>query len=155
MEPKFATRDAFNVMGVLNRIKPDAADYEGIWCNQFDPVQDQVKAFSTGEGHYGVYFASDEPGLVNMVAGMEVGDVDEAPEGLVVHTVPAAEYAVFECALDAIGLTWAAIYNEWLPGSDQYEEDESKACFDYFPPGIETGQGIVSIHVPLKARGSD
>lgn len=154
MEPKFITKEAFNVMGIMARIKPDAADYQAIWSGQFDPVHDQVRAFSTSEGYYGVYFATDEPGMVDMLAGMAVGSADTVPEGLVVRIVPAAEYAVFECAMDALRPTWGAIYGRWLPSSEQHEQDETKACFEFFPPGSETGESPVLIHVPLKGKTS-
>ena len=154
MEPKIITRETFDVMGVLDRVDPHTADYEAIWRDQFDPVHDRVQPYSTDEGYYGVYFATDEPGLVDMVAGMAVGDVDDVPEGLTVRTIPGGQYAVFECGMDAIGPTWGAIYSEWLPASEQYEEDGTRACFEYFPPGSETGQMLLSIFVPLRPKGS-
>jgi predicted transcriptional regulator YdeE len=153
MQPDFINREAFSVMGILNRIDPMTADYQAIWGGQFGPVHDQVKAQSTDQGCYGVYFATDEPGMADMLAGMAVGAVADVPEGLVLREVPTATYAVFECAMDALGPTWAAIYEEWLPASDQYEEDETKACLEYFPPGAEDGRAPVLIHVPVKNKG--
>jgi predicted transcriptional regulator YdeE len=154
MEPKIVTREAFNVMGVLTRIKPDATDYQSIWCNRFDPVHDEVKAFSAGDGYYGVYYGTSEPGMVDFVAGMMVGDVATVPEGLVLRIVPAAEFAVFECPMQALGATWGAIYREWLPSSKEYVGDETKACFEYFPPETEGGEIGAVIWVPVKPRGS-
>jgi predicted transcriptional regulator YdeE len=61
---------------------------------------------------------------------------------------------VFQCGLDAIGPTWQAVYNDWLAKSVEYEyeEDETRASFEYFPPGGGEEKALVSINVPLKAK---
>ena len=152
MEASLVTRPRFSVLGVQTRINPWEADYPGIWANQYMPHDAVVRKLAEGEGHYAVYFAAGEPGKVDMLAGMMVGDVEAVPPGLALRGVPAAQYAVFECTMNEIGSTWKAIYDSWLPGSVDYEGDDSKACFEYFPPGSERGMAPVSIHVALKSR---
>jgi predicted transcriptional regulator YdeE len=149
MEPKITTRESFTVLGVLNRIDPMSADYSTIWEKQFMPYHDTIRALANDTGYFGVYFGTEEPGKVDFIAGMSVGAVDHVPEGLVMREVPTAQYAVVDCGMDAIGPTWGFIYGEWLQKSDRYTEATEKACFEYFPPGIEKGEGKVSIHVPV------
>lgn len=152
MEPAVVTRQTFNVLGVQSRIDPRTADYRSIWEKQFEPHHDFVRRLATEPGYYGMYFPSEVPGKVDFIAGMAVADTGEIPRGLVVREVPVAQYAVFECKMDAIGSTWEKIYGGWLADSEQYAEDESKACFEYFPPGADEGKALVSIHVPLRAK---
>jgi len=152
MEPRLVTRQAFKVLGVQSRIDPTRADYHSIWEKRYMPHHDVVLKLAKEEGYYGIYFSSEVPGKVDFLAGMAVGDVGKIPDDLVLREVPAAQYAVFECQMDAIGPTWQTIYNSWLANSEQYAEDESKACFEYFPPVADEGKTPVSINVPLKTK---
>jgi predicted transcriptional regulator YdeE len=149
MEPKIITRETFTVLGVQNRIDPMNTDYATIWEKQFMPHHDTIRALAVDPGYFGVYFGTEEPGEVDFIAGMSVGTVDTVPEGLVMRDVTATRYVVVECSMDTIGPTWGFIYGEWLAKSDTYAEDTEKACFEYFPPGIDKGEGKVSIHVPV------
>jgi predicted transcriptional regulator YdeE len=128
------------------------ADYRSIWEQQFEPHHDFVRKLATEQGYYGIYFPSKVPGKVDFIAGMAVAEDIKVPEDLVMREIPAARYAVLECKMDAIGSTWEAIYGGWLTDSEQYAEDESKACFEYFPPGADEGKALVSINVPLKSK---
>ena len=54
--------------------------------------------------------------------------------------------------MSGIAATWKAIYEDWLPRSDQYEEDKNQACFEYFPPDVEKGDCLVSIYAAVKPK---
>lgn len=149
MEPKIITRESFTVLGIQARIDPMKADYGMIWEKQFMPHHDAIRSLAIDAGYYGVYFGTEEPGKVDFIAGISVGPVEHVPEGLVIREISPAKYAVVECNMEAIGPTWGFIYGEWLPNADHYEEETQKACFEYFPPGTEKGEGQVSIHVPV------
>ena len=153
MEPvSIGRREVFRVLGIQVRIDPWSADYPGIWEKQYMPHDETVAALADGAGHYAVYFSCDEPGKVDMVIGRSVGDSPEVPEGLVCREVPAAQYAVFECAMNAIAATWKGIYDQWLAGSSDYQAAENAACFEYFPPGVPDGKAPVSIHVAVRPK---
>ncbi len=152
MEAEIVERSAFSVIGIQVRIAPCTADYPRIWEQQYMPHDAVVTALAAEEGHCAVYFSTDEPGKVDMVAGVIAGAVDSVPEGLVLREVPAAQYARFECGMDAIGATWQGIYSSWLPGNDEYAVDEGKACFELFPPGVHEGTAPIAIHVAVKAK---
>jgi predicted transcriptional regulator YdeE len=152
-EPTFVDRPAFTVMGVGVRINPMAADYDDIWMNQFEPRAAEIAPFAMDESAYGVYFPTDEEGMVEMVAGLSVAGVMEVPEGLVAREVPAAHEAVFECAMDAIGPAWGHIMGEWAMGSG-YVIDPTAPAFERFPPGSgPEGNVPVCIHVAVKGKG--
>ena len=133
MEPTFVDKPAFAVLGVLNSGDPTALDYGDIWGRQFASRAMDIGPVATERNAYGVYFATEQEGVVEMVAGMAVAIGQEPLEGLVVREVPAAAYAVFECTMAQIGPTWQAIEGEWLPASD-CEWDQAGACFELFPP---------------------
>ena len=149
MEPEIVTRDGFAVMGVVVRGNPTSMDYADIWGNQFMKYHDQVKALSTDEAYYGVYFETGEENVVDLVAGMAVGEVQDVPDGLVVREVPAATYAVFQCTVKTIGATWQAIMAEWLTTSE-YEYDASKTAFECYPPGTQDTDSPASVFVPIR-----
>jgi hypothetical protein len=75
--------------------------------------------------------------------------------GLVVREVPAATYAVFSCAVSAIGQTYASIFGEWRAKA-RCEVGESAPAFEQYPPADEPG-GPVRIHIPVldAIRGKD
>ena len=133
MEPTFVDKPAFAVLGVLNSGDPTALDYGDIWGRQFASRAMDIGPAATERNAYGVYFATEQEGVVEMVAGMAVAVGQEPLEGLVVREVPAATYAVFGCTMAEIGATWQAIEGEWAPTAD-YEIDHSAACFELFPP---------------------
>ncbi|NIR00939.1 MAG: hypothetical protein GTN78_12185 [Gemmatimonadales bacterium] len=126
-----------------------AADYGAIWEEQFDKQEEAVKALAKDEGYYGVFFPTEEPGVVDFVAGMAVRELPEVPAGLVAREVPEGEHAVAQCGIDAIGATWAFFDKQWMP-PPPYQQDPTSACFEYFPPGVHSGEALVSIHVRVR-----
>lgn len=152
MEPEFVDREPFRVMGVLVRCRPEAADFGDIWMNQFMSRHDEVAPHSTDGAYYGVDHMPDSEGLMEYVAGMAVGDVEAVPEGLVLREVVAARYAVFECTVGTIGEAYAHIHGMWLPSSEEYEFDDPKPGFEYYPPNTETNESPVFIHIPIRPR---
>lgn len=151
MEPIIVRRDRFTVMGVLAQVTPESADFEDIWLNQFMARHDEVRLHSTDGAYYGVCFWSGD-GAIDYIAGMAVGAVTTAPEGLVSREVPAATDAVFECTVATISQTYDFIHGEWLANS-KYDYDRSAPEFEHYPPGTETGESPVFIHIPARKRG--
>jgi predicted transcriptional regulator YdeE len=67
-----------------------------------------------------------------------------------VREVPAATYAVFACAVQSIGRTYAYIFGEWRSTSGQ-EIDPAKFVFEQYPPATETDAPVL-IHVPIREQ---
>jgi len=151
MEPVIRNSESFAVMGVQVRINPMQADYHGIWTNQFEPRQGEIRPHVCEDVGYGLYFPTEDQYLVDFVAGLPVAGVDTTPEGLVLREVPARLEAVFECSLHELGPTWHAIFSKWLPTSG-YEHDAPHPCYERFPPGCHEGTAPVTVHVAVSKR---
>jgi len=152
MQPTFVDKPGFAVMGVLNSGDPATLDYGDIWGNQFASRAMDIGPLATEKNAYGVYFATAQEGIVDMVAGMPVAIGTEALEGLVVREVPATTYALFPCKMAQISETWKAIEDEWLPSSE-YEWDQSGACFELFPPeSTDAPDSPLTIYVAVKKK---
>ena len=151
MEPEIVTRAESAVLGVTARINPTQADYREIWERRFMPRHAEIAARAVEKSYYGVYYGTDQPGLVDFVAGM-VADVGESvPEGLAHRVVPAGLYAKFRCTMGSIGPTWGAIYGQWLPAS-AYVEDEARPALEHYPPETMGPDSPVEIYVAVKAK---
>jgi predicted transcriptional regulator YdeE len=150
MEPKFADREPFTVMGLQRSFTPENEDFEAIW-KDFMEYHDQIAPHSTDAAYYGVCFGTEDEHVMEYVAGMAVGPVDSVPEGLVVRQVPAAQDAVFECTVATIHDTYEHIFHEWLPPAP-YEGDKAPA-FEHYPPNTTVGTSPVFIHIPVVSRG--
>lgn len=150
-EPRLQDREPFTVLGVKVRVNPMTADYRAIWGDLYGPHDDAVKPFSRDGCYYSVYFETEEEGKDDLVVGMAVEGVESAPEGLLLCQVPGGREAVFDCPVSAIGPTWHAIFEEWMPSSG-YRHDCDSAGFECFPPGADRGEVPVTIHVPVRKR---
>ena len=151
MEPRFVERDAFTVLGVQERFTPETEDFEGIW-KRFMRFHDQIHPHSTDQAYYGVCFGTEDEDAMDYVAGMAVPPGTECPEGLVIRDVPAARDAVFECTVQTIHDTYEFIHHTWI-GASPYVLDDPKPGFEQYPPGTESGDSPVFIHVPIRERG--
>jgi predicted transcriptional regulator YdeE len=149
MEPKFVDRKAFTVMGILVHAMPDKVNYKAVWEDQFMPHHDHIKAYSTDQAYYGVWFPHHEDGVPDYIAGMAVSEGAPAPEGVTAREVPASRYAVFECTMETIGQTYGYIYNTWLAASP-YEFPPGCTDFEYYPP--EGSEGTPAVYIPIREK---
>ena len=150
LQPSFTTREAFWVLGIQERANPMQIDYTAFW-GRFQERFAEIEPLATGPDGYGVYFPTGEEEVVDVFGGIAVPAGTEAPEGLVLREVPAAEYAVFECTMQTIGPTWGAIFGEWAPASE-YDVDHTLPAFEQFPPGCHEGTEPVRIFVPVRKK---
>ena len=148
MKAVIVERQDGQVLGFLARINPMEADYGALWQKGFDPHQRVVKDLALEPGYYGVYYASEEEGKADLVAGMLVGEVANVPEGLTLRDLPGGTYARFDCTMATIGPTWGGIYGQWLPTSG-YAEDSSRPGIECYPPDMQGPESPVTIYVPV------
>jgi predicted transcriptional regulator YdeE len=147
MAPKILTKDDFTVMGVVGHFASAAENFGPLW-NAFMAHHDQIVPLSADQGYYGVYLGADHTQPIDYIASMAVRAGANAPQGVEVRVVPAAQYAVFECAFSEIGRTYGYIWDEWLPSS-AYEQDKTKLGFDYFAPDTTSGDSPMAIYLPI------
>ncbi|MBN1579925.1 MAG: GyrI-like domain-containing protein [Anaerolineae bacterium] len=110
MRPKIVSRKAFAVMGVIGHFESASENFGPLW-NEYMAVHDQIEPLSAGEGHYGIYLSADHSKSIDYLAGMAVRDAAAAPDGIKLRELPAALYAVFECAFQKIGPTYGYIWS--------------------------------------------
>jgi len=150
MEPTFADRQPFMVMGIQERFTQETEDFEGIW-KRYMAFHDQIHPLSTDGAHYGVCFATETDEAMDYLAGMAVPAGTPCPDGLVTRDVPAAHVAVFECTVQTIHDTYEFIHHTWI-GSSSYEFDHPRPDFERYPPGTASDASPVFIHIPVRTR---
>jgi len=151
MTPRLTTCGTFSVLGVASRIgrgseSPDL--FSGIW-KTFESRRQEIECVATQKVYLGVSFPTDEGRVTEYLAGMRVAPDTPVPEGLEVRQVPAGEYAVFECPLDAIGATYQHVFTVWLPNAS-VQFDAGRAPFEEYPE--KTPEQPVRLHIPVQTH---
>ncbi len=129
MEPRIVTKPAFIVVGLPFAGFITSAPYEGgSQKNEISLVWDQLNA-RAGEiknicgPAYGLCFGMPNEREPWYIAGFEVAQSDEVPDGMLSMAVPAQKYAVFPCTLGTLGATYRHITEEWRPRTGHAHAD--------------------------------
>lgn len=150
MEPKIVKKEAFSVIGMHCRGRNQEGEIPEMW-REFGPRVPEIQNIVSDSVAYGISDNMDpDTGEFDYVAGFEVSDVPEVPEGMVHWAVPGGRYAVFRTTLPNLGETFKYVYYEWLPrsayehrpGPDLELYDEA---FDAEDPDSE-----FEVYVPIK-----
>jgi AraC family transcriptional regulator len=103
---------------------------------------------------YGVCANSDDHGNFDYLAGVEVTDFGDLPEGFATLRIPARRYAVFRHRehISTIRTTMRAIWTVWLPAS-VYEAADAP-LFERYGPEFDprTGEGGLDIWLPVEPK---
>lgn len=150
MEPKYVDLEAFTVMGVQVHSMPDQVDFSAFWEKEYMPHDEAIRPLSVNGAYYGIWFPHHGDGIPDYFAGMAVPDGAPVPEGVVARRVPASRYAVFECAMEAIGATYSHVYDTWLPASG-CEFTPGGADFEWYPPPGAQGASP-AIYIPIREK---
>ncbi len=119
MEHKIVSRPAFKVIGLSYVGKNEHGEIGQMW-GRFNQSANLVKSINDKEA-FGLCFSTVEgaarPGEFEYIAGFEVADDSNLPQGMVFRQVPAYKYAVFSHhgKLDTLGETYQYIYKTALP----------------------------------------
>jgi AraC family transcriptional regulator len=117
MEPRIVKREAFSVVGMHCRGRNQGGEIPEMW-REFGPRVPEIKNIVEDSVAYGISDNMDpDTGEFDYVAGFEVSDAQEVPEGMVHWQVPGGRYAVFRTTLPNLGETFKYVYYEWLPKS--------------------------------------
>ena len=105
-----------------------------------------------GETAYGACYNTDEEGNFDYLAGVEVRDFSDLPEGFATLRVPAQRYAVFQQSehISSIRRTFSAIWSKWLPESGHKPADAP--VLERYGPEFNSvnGTGGFEIWVPIE-----
>ena len=153
MKPRFATKAAFNVIGVFCRSTPSESLHK-LWNDFSARVQEIPNILDQSKAYQVCVFedANPEKEEYTFIAGMEVKDVSTVPEGMLSHKVQEAHYAIFEHKglLDTLHKTYEYIFAVWLPdsGYQMVDADSLEVYDERFQVG--NPESVFEIWVPVK-----
>jgi len=151
MEPRITAREPFAVLGIVTRIRRGSETPElfaRAW-RQFESYRQRIESVAIGKHYFGVNFPTDQEDVTEYVAGMMIGDDTPIPLGLEKRRVSGGQFAVFECAVEAIGDRYKHIFTVWFRGAT-VDFDPAVPVFEEYPES--TQEQPVCIHVPIRQR---
>jgi AraC family transcriptional regulator len=151
-EPKTIHRSAFIVVGMRQRGTAESIprDVPPMWERLMQRAGEIQRKVNPREA-FGV-IGNRDPATCEFdyVAGFEVADASEVPEGMVSWHIPGQTYAVFPCTLPTLMDTFRYIYHTWLPDSRQQRGDgpELELYGEEFHPAGANSR--MYVYVPVK-----
>ncbi len=152
MSVRIQEEDAFQVVGVSCRANPSGTLHK-LWETFMQRAQ-EIKNVSDSSRAYQVCRfddADNEKEEFTFIAGMEVSNASDLPEGMIAHIVPAARYAVFEHhgLLDKMHQTYEYIFGVWMPenGYVMADADSLEVYDERFKVGKD--DSVFEIWVPI------
>ena len=146
-------KPAFHVVGVSCRANPSGSLHK-LWGEFTNRVGEIKNVLDGGRAYQVCVFegANHEAEEYTFIAGMEVENLNDIPEEMIGHTVPTADYAVFEHrgTLDKLHLSYEYIFGVWLRenGYLMADADSLEVYDERFKVGQE--DSILEIWVPIK-----
>jgi predicted transcriptional regulator YdeE/DNA-binding transcriptional MerR regulator len=149
LEPKIVQREAFTVVGMEYRGKNENNEIKDMW-DLFAPRMGEIKHPIWQWGSYGVCRDMPEEGGLHYLAGVEVEQVEDVPDGMTVWTVPEQTYAVFPCTLPTLHDAYRYAFEEWLPQSGYRRGDgpDFELYTEEFEP--DDPASTMYIYVPIR-----
>jgi AraC family transcriptional regulator len=149
--PRFESSGPIQVVGLAARHNfSDPKDIPGQWRRfmaRYDEIEGKTNAIPIG-----VSANMDEDGNFEYFCAVEVSKSSSIPRGLKSLRIPAQTYAVFlhRGHVAAIGATYAAIWNQWLPEHKRRAADgpSIERHLEGFDP--KTGLGGVEIWIAIE-----
>lgn len=151
MTPQLETIHPFAVLGVAQSIRRGSESPElfgRIW-NTFESHQEKIQPVATSKVYYGVTFPAADVNVTEYLAAMEVPAATPRPDGLELRLIPGGTYAVFECAVDAIGGAYQHVFGTWLP-SASVQFDSVRPSFEQYPENV--AEQPVRLHIPVRPK---
>lgn len=156
LQPSMRSLDALNIIGCAGEFQPGATQEIGALWAAFAPRIAEVRN-RRGMATYGLCLMPPPESAVSdrftYVAGVDSQALDDIPEGMSGHEVPARNYAVFAHQAGIgpeLPKTLDYIFGKWLPDSGYVQDG---ADFEYYDERFNpvTGQGTFFIYVPVRA----
>jgi AraC family transcriptional regulator len=150
--PRFESGKPLLIAGLGERYNHETSAGIPAQWQRFQPYLGIIPG-QVGRIAYGVRCNSDEEGNLHYIAGVEVTDFSDLPDGFTTLRIPARRYAVFTHRghISSIRGVWKTIWTKWLPESGHEVADAP----DFERYGAEfdprTGMGGFEIWIPLKA----
>jgi predicted transcriptional regulator YdeE len=115
MEPKFTEKKGFKVAGLKYVGKNPQPDIGNLW-DKFVPRMNEPVNRINPNVTYGVCYDMDAEGNIYYIAGVEVSDFENLPEGFDTVEIPDNKYAVFthKGSIANFSQTVAFVYGKWV-----------------------------------------
>jgi predicted transcriptional regulator YdeE/DNA-binding transcriptional MerR regulator len=149
VEPRIVNREAFTVVGMEYQGKNENNEIKDMW-DAFAPRMGEIKHPNWQWGSYGICRDMPEEEGLHYLAGVEVDQVEEVPDGMAVWTVPEQTYAVFPCTLPTLHDAYRYAFEEWLPQSGYQRADgpDFELYTEEFDP--QNPASTMYIYVPVQ-----
>ena len=146
MEPEIVTKPAFTAVGLMYYGKNQNNEIPEVW-GKLNPRMGEIE-HKTGVA-YGVCGELEEDGRFHYLAGFEVTEATNLPDGMERWDVPEQKYAVFPCSLETIGQTYQYVFDTWFSQSGYKKGDGPDFEFysKNFFPGVNDE---MAIYIPIK-----
>lgn len=152
MKVRNEQKPAFRVLGVHCRANPSSTLHH-LWNDFAKRVQEIPEVLEPDKAYQVCVFEGSDPATeeFTFIAGMAVNEKAPIPEGMIAHTVPEANYAVFEHRglLDSLHNTYQYIFGVWMNenGCQMAETDSLEVYDQRFKPNSR--DSVFEIWVPL------
>jgi len=150
LPPRLETSKLLLLAGLVARYNQEtSAGIPSQW-ERLQPYLGEVPK-QIGETAYGACYNTDDEGNFDYLAGIEVSDFSDVPEGFATLRVPSHKYAVFRQNehISTIRRTFSAIWSQWLPESGHKPADAP--VLERYGPEFSstTGTGGFEIWLPI------
>jgi len=149
VQPKIVQREAFTVVGMEYQGKNENNEIKDLW-GVFSPRMGEIKQPIWQWGSYGICLDTPDVEGLRYLAGVEVEQAQDVPDGMTVWTVPEQTYAVFPCTLPTLHDAYRYAFEEWLPqsGYQRAEGPDFELYSEEFDP--EDPASTMYIYVPIQ-----
>lgn len=151
MEPTFIHKEAYHIVG-LQIHSSKAKEIPMLW-DQLDQVHHNIQHKVSETIFLGVMEPTGVNVEFNYIAGLEVSELKDVPEGMVGKTFPANEYVVFthKGTTESLQDTYQYIYGTWFPknGYDRGNGPEFELYDDERFFGPMNPKSEIDIYVPI------
>jgi AraC family transcriptional regulator len=149
--PRFESAKPLLLAGLVARYNQQtSASIPSQW-ERLQPYLGHVPK-QVGQTAYGACYNSDDEGNFDYLAGVEVGDFSDVPDGFATLRVPAHRYAVFRQSehISSIRRTFSAIWSKWMPESGHKPADAP--ILERYGPQFNpvNGTGGFEIWIPIE-----
>jgi len=154
LEPRYQKLAAFYVIGLEEEDAMEGGKMMELWGAYFenkDNIPNPISDTAYGITYFGKNYNPQTMKGYKYFVGRQVKDLDNVPQNLLGHEVPAANYAVFEHKgkIETIGNTYAYIFGEWLKQSGK--KPAMQDVFELYDERFihDSDNSVLEIWVPI------
>jgi predicted transcriptional regulator YdeE/heterodisulfide reductase subunit C len=155
--PVYIDKGEFKIIGVEDIGKRESRNTAQIWA-KFRELITKVpkKDASHGLGITMVTKELLEKGENRFIVANEIEGVNEIPEGMIVETIPAQNYAVFTHIgfLVNIGETYQYINDDWFVNNTRYQRVPFAPEFEYYDRrfSLTSKESELDLYIPIQEK---